>query len=41
MRNKKGIEVGLEKVDSQLNILSSILRQGGENVVYLYTDNNN
>ena len=38
MRNKVGITRGLEKVDNQLNQLSSILRQGGEHVVMLYND---
>lgn len=38
MRNKNVVNRQLEKVDNQLNQLSSILRQGGENVVYLYNE---
>jgi archaellum component FlaC len=38
MRNKTGITRQLEKVDNQLNQLSSILRQGGEYVVMNYND---
>lgn len=38
MRNKVGVSKGIEKVDNQLNHLSSILRQGGEQVVMLYND---
>lgn len=38
MRNKTPINRQLERVDNQLNQLSSILRQGGENVVYLYNE---
>jgi hypothetical protein len=38
MRNKVGVSRGIEKVDNQLNQLSAVLRQGGENVVMLYND---
>jgi 16S rRNA C1402 N4-methylase RsmH len=38
MRNKTVINRQLEKVDNQLNQLSSILRQGGEYVVMNYND---
>lgn len=38
MRNKVGITRGIERVDMQLNQLSAILRQGGEQVVMLYND---
>ncbi len=38
MRNKTVMTRQLERVDNQLNQLSSILRQGGENVVYLYNE---
>jgi hypothetical protein len=38
MRNKTVINRQLEKVDNQLNQLSSILRQGGEHVVMNYND---
>jgi uncharacterized membrane protein YgaE (UPF0421/DUF939 family) len=38
MRNKTIINRQLEKVDNQLNQLSSILRQGGEHVVMNYND---
>ena len=38
MRNKTVITRQLETVDLQLNQLSSILRQGGENVVYNYNE---
>lgn len=38
MRNKTGVTRGIEKVDNQLNQLSAILRQGGEQVVMLYND---
>lgn len=38
MRNKVGISRGIERVDMQLNQLSAILRQGGEQVVMLYND---
>lgn len=38
MRNKVGVSRGIEKVDNQLNQLSAILRQGGEQVVMLYND---
>jgi hypothetical protein len=38
MRNKSNVQRQLEKVDNQLNQLSSVLRQGGENVVYLYNE---
>jgi 16S rRNA C1402 N4-methylase RsmH len=38
MRNKTVINRQLEKVDNQLNQLSSILRQGGEYVVMSYND---
>jgi 16S rRNA C1402 N4-methylase RsmH len=38
MRNKTVVNKQLEKVDNQLNQLSSILRQGGEYVVMNYND---
>ena len=38
MRNKTIVQRQLEKVDNQLNQLSSILRQGGEYVVMNYND---
>lgn len=38
MRNKILVSRNIEKVDNQLNQLSSILRQGGEQVVMLYND---
>lgn len=38
MRNKVLVSRNIEKVDNQLNQLSSILRQGGEQVVMLYND---
>ena len=38
MRNKIVVNRQLEKVDTQLNQLSSILRQGGEEVVYNYNE---
>ncbi len=38
MRNKVGVTRGIEKVDMQLNQLSAILRQGGEQVVMLYNE---
>lgn len=38
MRNKTVINRQLEKVDTQLNQLSSILRNGGEYVVMNYND---
>jgi len=38
MRNKVLVSRNIEKVDTQLNQLSSILRQGGEQVVMLYND---
>ena len=38
MRNKIVITRNIEKVEMQLNQLSSILRQGGEHVVMGYND---
>ena len=38
MRNKVLVSRNIEKVDNQLNQLSSILRQGGEYVVMNYND---
>lgn len=38
MRNKVLVSRNIEKVDNQLNHLSSILRQGGEHVVMNYND---
>lgn len=38
MRNKISVQRQLERVDNELNQLSSILRQGGENTVYLYNE---
>jgi hypothetical protein len=38
MRNKTIVQRQLEKVDTQLTQLSSILRQGGEYVVMNYND---
>lgn len=38
MRNKVGVTRGIERIDMQLNQLSSILRTGGETVVMAYND---
>lgn len=38
MRNKSNVIRLVEKVDNQLNQLSSILRTGGEHVVMNYND---